>query len=128
MASNRGRYAHGRDKDERVLRWYDYGYQAWWFLALLIVAMAVAAAGAGFGIASQTHRTNSQDVRRAYQRGYATGLSVGERGSSPSTSTTTTTVHVHEPDSVASGSGAPAPDAPIAPAPPVPVPAIHHTG
>lgn len=111
MPSRRGRYSHGRDKDEWFMRRYNAGWQAWWLVAVLIVAMCVAAAGAGLGVALTTHHANGADLRRTYMQGYIDGQD------SVTTSTT-----VHEPEPVSPGSGAPAAETTttVPPAPPVP--------
>jgi hypothetical protein len=118
MPSRRGRYAHGRDKDEWFLRRYNGGWQAWWLLVILVLAMIVAAAGSGLGVALGTHHTNGADTRRAYMQGYIDGQD--------SVSTTTTRP---EPSPLSPGSGAPAPDPTTGPpATPVSPTAVPLTG
>jgi hypothetical protein len=134
MASNRGRYAHGHDKDERFIRAYDRGWQVWWFLLALILVALIAASLGGIGVAVWTHHTNYDDVHRAYDQGFRDGTFGRDADQRARDATTTTTSTVPEPVPVRPGSGAPAADTPTsvvpsaAPAPPAPVPFVQHTG
>jgi cell division protein FtsN len=120
MSPGRGQYAHGRDKDERVLRWYNRGDQSWWFVVGVILAVIVAFA-LGFLIASLISGNNYD---RGYRDGYHEALLPEKDGSSTTNGGDFPTTTVPEPDSVKPGSGAPAPDTSTtgAPSPLVPSP------
>lgn len=90
--NDRGRYSHGRDKDERFMHYYNEGWQ-WWWLYIIALFIALIFFLLGWFLSSTQHHDKTKIVyqKPAVETSTSTVPVIGNEPVPESTTTVLTT-------------------------------------